>query len=89
MSDDRIPPGGLPEHALLRERMRQAAEAESVRARAREWRDKTDDERVRAFIEVMWTAAMLMAAREKPYEKPPLNFPRFSSGKRATDAHPR
>lgn len=81
MCDDAKPKGRDPRHALLRERMKLAAERESVRARAREWRDRSDEERVAVFADLFDTTVLVRRTLEHKYEKPPLSFPRFSSGK--------
>jgi hypothetical protein len=71
-------PGGA---ELLVERMALAAEAESVRARARQWRNVSDEERGRVGAQLMRMAAS--GARYSGYKKPPLNYPRIGGGRSA------
>jgi len=54
------------------EQCRQAAEAESVRARALEWRGVSFEKRAETGIGLIHVAAIICASRPKPYVKPPL-----------------
>jgi hypothetical protein len=67
--------------AALRERYRRfreqcaaAADADSVRERARQWRDVSFEERARVGIGLMGMADMILRSRPEPYEKPPLTL---------------
>ena len=77
MSD--VPPGGLLQHRKLVERCRMAAESESAQARADQWRDVDVDTRSRVFAGLFDMAILVSRDRVVPYQKPPLNYPRFSS----------
>jgi hypothetical protein len=68
-----------PEHRLLVERSKLAAETDSVEARAARWRGASDEERSRVFVGLFRMS--VSAAQATGYEKPPLAFPRFSSRK--------
>jgi len=63
----------------LAQRCRAAAEAESVEARARLWRGKSESERSAAFVGLMRMSDYGARHRPRPYVKAPLDFPRFSS----------
>ncbi len=78
MTDGRNP------HARLVERLQKAAEAESVAARARQWRDRSDEERWRALVGLMRMSVSIAQSRRHPYVKPALAFPRFSSVRHAS-----
>ena len=51
-----------------------AAEVESVRARAREWRGVSFEERARIGIGLMEMSDMIARTRPQPYVKPPLTL---------------
>jgi len=70
-------------HRLLVQRLQQAAEAESIGARARQWRDRSEQDRWRAFVGLMRMSEAVAHSRPMPYVKPALSFPRFSSVKHA------
>jgi hypothetical protein len=66
-------------HSLLVQRLTEAAEREGVRARASMWRGKSQRERSRAFVGLMRMSVIGARGGPRPYTKPPLRFPRFSS----------
>lgn len=66
-------------HRRLVERLEAAAEAEDLRARVAEWRGRSERERSEALARLMTMAAQMNRSRPQPYQKPPLDFPRFSS----------
>lgn len=53
--------------------------AEDVATRAATWRDASQRERAAAFAGLVRIAEYGARHRPKPYAKPPLKFPRFSS----------
>ncbi|MBA4179249.1 MAG: hypothetical protein C0506_01535 [Anaerolinea sp.] len=63
----------------LAQRCRAAAEEEGVQARALFWRGKSESERSAAFVGLMRMSDYAARHRPRPYEKSPLDFPRFSS----------
>lgn len=58
-----------PRYQKFIEQMKRAAERESVRARALEWRDATDEECSRALIELTRAAERAAASAAPRYEK--------------------
>jgi len=73
--------GNAAANRLLVERLKCAAEAESPRARAAEWRGRDEATRSRVFAGLMRMSDSIARSRKPPYVKPPLDFPRFSSTK--------
>ncbi len=67
------------DHRRLLENSRRAAEAESVTARAAEWRDVGQRRRSEVFAGLMQLSDTIARSRIPPYVKPPLAFPKFSS----------
>jgi len=67
------------QRALFVARCEAAAEAESVRARALQWRRVSFERRAEIGIELMQLAAEIARARPNPYQKPPLNYPQLPS----------
>jgi len=64
--------GPNPRYRKFVEQMKRAAEAESVRARALQWRNATDEECSRALIELLRAFERSAASQVPPYQKPPL-----------------
>ena len=54
------------------EQCRQAAERESVRARALEWRGVSFEKRAETLMQLLDVIDIIMPSRPKPYRKPPL-----------------
>jgi hypothetical protein len=63
----------------LLENLKRAAEAESPRARAAEWRERDEHYRSQAFAGLMRMSDKIARSRSPQYVKEPLDFPRFSS----------
>jgi len=66
-------------HRRLVENLKRAAEAESARARAAEWRDRDECYRSEAFAGLMRMSDAIARSRSPRYVKGPLAFPSFSS----------
>ena len=58
-----------------------AAEAESVRARAIQWRDVPLERRAEIGAGLMRMAAEIARTRPNPYHKPPLQYPQLPATK--------
>ncbi|MCL4232456.1 MAG: hypothetical protein KJ053_12830 [Dehalococcoidia bacterium] len=67
------------DHSRLLENLRRVAEAESVTARAAQWRNVSERRRSEVFAGLMRMSDAVARSRQPPYVKPPLNFPRFTS----------
>ena len=67
--------------ALFVARCEAAAEAESVRARALQWRDVPLERRAEIGAGLMRMAAEIARNRPNPYHKPPLNYPQLPATK--------
>jgi len=68
-----------PVHALLRERLARASDAESTRARALTWANATDEERVAAFVALSRICAEVARAAGTTIRKPDLPVIRIRS----------
>ncbi len=64
-------------HRRLVENLKRAAEAESAKARAAEWRDASPERHARALADVIDLADAINRSRPEPFVKPPLNYPRL------------
>lgn len=64
-------------HRRLVENLKRAAEAESARARAAEWRNAGPERHARALADVVDLADAINRSRPEPFVKPPLNYPRL------------
>lgn len=77
----RVEPDAESARVLFVARCEAAAEAESVQARARLWRDVPLERRGEIGAALMRIAAEIARTRPRPYHKPPLNYPQLPAAK--------